>query len=168
LDVSEFWIIGISLRKYWCKVTPIDSKHRIVPENAVLVGWSIVITAFVKELNGFGEREKSVRESNGDIDLILLFGGQENAGPFAEVGRTDSDVGDYIQSFTLDDTTELGLRVAELIVKAAKRTAGRNGVIVLREGVFDAQVSEFSMVVRFEERAARIAMDQRTQFIDAW
>lgn len=41
-------------------------------------------------------------------------------------------------------------------------------MIVLRESVFDADVSKFSEVVRFEETTARIAMDQRTQLIDAW
>jgi hypothetical protein len=128
----------------------------------VFVGWVIVITAFVKKLNGFGQREKSVRKSNWNIDLILLFGGEEDAGPFAEMWRANSNVGDYVQSFALDYATEFGLWVVELIVKAAKSAPGGDGVIVLQEGVFNADVGEFRVVVGFKESAARIAMDQRT------
>jgi hypothetical protein len=85
-----------------------------------------------------------------------------DASPFAEVGRTDSNVGDYIQSFALNDTTNFGLGMAELIVKAAKRTARRDGVIVLKEGLFDAEVCELCVMVGFEERTARVAMDYRS------
>jgi len=159
LDVGELRIVGVSLRERRREITPVDGQHRIVPENAMFVGWSIVVTAFVKKLNGFGQCEKPVRESNGDIDLILLFGGEADAGPFAEMGRADANVGDYVESFAFDDATELGLRVVELIVKAAKSSAGRNRVIVLQEDVFDAPISEFRVVIRFEAGAARVAMD---------
>jgi hypothetical protein len=78
------------------------------------------------------------------------------------MGRAYANIDHYIQSFALDDTTELGLRMVELIVKAAKRSAGRDGVIVLREGVSDAEVCELCVMVGFEERTARVAMDYRS------
>ena len=53
-------------------------------------------------------------------------------------------------------------------MEAAKRFAGRDGVIVLKEGVGDAEVCEFGEVVSFEERAAGVAMDYRSQLIDTW
>jgi hypothetical protein len=41
----------------------------------------------------------------------------------------------------------------QLVMKAAKRSARRNRVIVLQEGFFDAEVGEFGVVVGFEETA---------------
>jgi hypothetical protein len=84
------------------------------------------------------------------------------------VRRAHADVDGDIQSFALDNTTEFGLRVAQLVVEAAERSAGGDGVIVLDEGVVDAEVGEFGLVVGFEERAACVAIDYRTQFIDTW
>jgi hypothetical protein len=162
LDVGESWIVGVSFRKHRREVTPLDGEHGIVPKNAVFVGGSVIITAFVKKLNGFGHGEKTVRESNGDIDLILLLGAEMDARPLAEMRRADTDVGDNVQGFALYYATELGLRVLELIMKAAKRTAGRDGVIVLKEGLFDAEVYELCVMVGFEERTARVAMDYGT------
>jgi hypothetical protein len=82
--------------------------------------------------------------------------------------RADANVDSDVQSFALDHTTELSLRVLQLVMKAAKRPAGRNGVIVLKEGVFDSEVREFGLMVGFEEGAARVAINYRTQFIDIW
>jgi len=71
----------------------------------------IVITAFVKKLNGVGQSQKSVSESERDIDLILILGGEVDTGPFTEMRRADANVGDYVESFAFDDATELGLRM---------------------------------------------------------
>ena len=103
-----------------------------------------------------------------DIDQILLFGREGDAGPLAESGRADANVDRNIQGFAFDDATELGLGVQQLIVKAAKSSAGGGGVIVLKKDVFDAEVYEFGVVVSFEERAARVAMDHGAQLIDTW
>jgi hypothetical protein len=168
LDVSEFWIVGVSLRKHRSGSAPVDGERGIIPKNAVFVGRGIVIAAFIQKLNDFCEREKTVRESDRDVDLILRLGTEVDAGPVAEMWRTQPDVDDYVQSFALDDTTELGLGVLELIVKAAKSSAGGNGMIVLQEGVFDPQICELGVVVRFEERTAGVAMDQGVQLINAW
>ena len=54
MDVGELGIVGVSWRQCRRDVTPVDGEHGIVPENAVFVGWCVVITAFVKKLNGFG------------------------------------------------------------------------------------------------------------------
>jgi hypothetical protein len=167
-DVSEFWIVGVSLRKHRSGSAPVDGERGIIPKNAVFVGWGIVIAAFIQKLNDFCQREKTVRKSDRDVDLILRLGTEVDAGPVAEMWRTEPDVDDYVQSFALDDTTELGLGVLELIVKAAKSSAGGDGVIVLKEGVVDAEGGELGLVVGFEEGAACVAIDYGTQFIDTW
>ena len=53
--------------------------------------------------------------------------------------RGHADVDGDIQSFALDNATELGLGVSQLIVKAAERSAGGDGVIILKEGVLDTE-----------------------------
>lgn len=53
----------------------------------------------------------------------------------------------------------------QLIVKAAKRSPGGDGVIVLKEGVFDSEVDELGLMVGCEKGAARVAMDYRAQLI---
>jgi hypothetical protein len=70
------------------------------------------------------------------------------------VRRADTDVQCNVQGFAFDDATEFGLCVLQLIMKAAKRSSRRVRVIVLEEGVFDAEVEEFGVMVRLEERAA--------------
>src|ERR1700756_5696025 len=94
-----------------------------------------------------------------DVDLILFLRGEADAGPFARVRRADPDVNGDVQRFAFDNATELGLRVRQLIVKAAKSSPGRNGVVVLKESVFDAEVCEFCVMVSFKECAARVPMD---------
>jgi hypothetical protein len=58
--------------------------------------------------------------------------------------------------------------VQQSIVKAVKSFLGGDGVVVLEEGVLDAEVCEFGVVVSFKERAPRVAMDYRSQLIDTW
>jgi hypothetical protein len=60
------------------------------------------------------------------------------------------------------------LGVLQLVVEAAERPARGDGVIVLEEGVVDAEVCEFGLMVGFEERTARVPIDYGTQFIDTW
>src|SRR5246127_2757619 len=64
-----------------------------------------------------------------DVDLIFFLRGEADAG----VRRADPGVNGDVQRFAFDNATELGLRVRQLIVKAAKSSPGRNGVVVLKE-----------------------------------
>jgi hypothetical protein len=107
-------------------------------------------------------------KSGWDVDQILLPGGEADTGPLAKMRRAHADVDSDIQSFALDNATELGLRMAQLVVEAAKRSAGGRGVIVLKESVVDTEVCEFDLVVGLEEGAACVAIDYRTQLIDTW
>jgi len=146
----------------------VDGQGRIVPKNAVFVGRGIVITTFVKKLNGFCESQKTVSKTGGDVDLIVGRGGQADAGPFAKMRRPEANVHGNVQNFAIDHPTELGLRVEKLIVKAAERSLGRSGVVILKEAIPDSEIREFRVVVRFEERAARISMDYRAQLTNTW
>lgn len=72
-----------------------------------------------------------------------------------------------VQSFALDETTELGLGMQQLVVKAAKDSARGERGVVLGEGVVDTEGGESRLVAGFEERAARVAMDYRAELINA-
>ena len=168
MDIGEFRTFSVSLGEHRSSRTPVDGESWVVPENAVFVGWSVVIAALVEKLNDFGKSQEAVSKSGRDVDLILLLGAEADAGPLAKMRRAYADVDSHIQSFAFDDTAELGLRVQQLIVKAAKSSLGGDGVVVLEEGVLDAEACEFGVVVSFKERAARVAMDYRSQLIDTW
>ena len=56
----------------------------------------------------------------------------------------------------------------KLIVKAAERLAGGDGMIVLEENVVDAEVGESAVMVGFEEGTAGVAMDYGTQLTNTW
>jgi hypothetical protein len=61
------------------------------------------------------ERFPSTREIHGrnppGVNLILLVGGEEDAGPLAKTGRADANVDSNIQGFAFNDAAELGLGV---------------------------------------------------------
>jgi hypothetical protein len=167
LDVCEFWIFSVSLREHVSTRTPVDAESWVVPENAVFVGRSIVIAALVEKLNCFRKSQEAVSKSGWDIDLILLLGAEADTGPLAKMRRTYADIDGDIQSFAFDDTAELRLRVLQLIMKAAKRPAGGDGVIVLEEGVCDAEICKSGTVIGFEKRAAPVSMNYWPQLVDA-
>jgi hypothetical protein len=168
LDVGKFGVIRVSLREHRVLRTPVDCQSRVIPKNAVFVGLTVVITAFVKELNRFRHSQETVSKTNWDIDLVLFLCGKANGSPLAKMGRANADVHDDIQSFAFADATELRLRMLKLIVKAAKCLAGGDRVIVLEEDVFDAEVDESGVMVAFEEGTAGVAMDYGTQLTDTW
>ena len=49
----------------------------------------------------------------------------------------------------------------QLVVKAPERAFDGAGVVVLKEGMRDAEVGELRLLVGFNEEAARVAMDNR-------
>src|SRR5258706_5023044 len=98
----------------------------------------------------------------------MVRGGEADTGPLAEVRGAGTDVDRDIQSFALDNATELGLRVAQLVVEAAKGSEGGNGVIVLKESVVDAEGGESGLVVGFEEGAACVSIHYGAQFVHTW
>jgi hypothetical protein len=73
--------------------------------------------------------------------------------------RTCADIDGDIQSFAFDNATDFSLRALQLIVKAAERSARRDGVVVLDEDVLNTEVCKSGAVVGFDKRAAGVAMD---------
>ena len=70
--------------------------------------------------------------------------------------------------FAFDDPANLRLWMMQLVVKAPERPFDGTGVVVLKEGMRDAEVGELRLMVGFNEEAARVAMDNRPQLKHAW
>jgi hypothetical protein len=132
----------------------------------MLIGRRIVITAFIEKLNGWSQRQKSVRESVGDADLILRARGKANRRPLAEMRRADANFHSHIQCFALDDSAKLCLRMRKLIVEAAEGPEGGNGVVVLKKTFADSEVGELGLMVSFDEGAPRVPVNYGTELID--
>lgn len=154
---------GYEGRRY----VPGDGQVRVVPKNAALVVGIIEIAALVKELHIVGQCEKPVGKAGGDVDLVLLLRGEDNAGPLAEMRGAQADIHRNVQGLPAHHAAELGLRMIHLIVKSAESAFGRKGKVVLHERIADSDFSESALVICFQEKAAGIAEDFRPQFPDA-
>ena len=117
----------------------------------------VEITAFVKKLDCIRQGQESVGKSRRNIDLILFLCGESNAGPFSELRRTDPDVDRDVQSFSFHYPAKLCLWMSQLVMKSAQRPPGGTRMIVLNEVIYNAKLSEFCLVVSFEEKTAVIA-----------
>ncbi len=60
------------------------------------------------------------------------------------------------------------LWVTQLVVKTAQCPLDRMRIVVLNEGIRDPEGGELRFVIRFDEEAARVAMDDRSQLNHAW
>ena len=104
-----------------------------------------------------------MREPNRNINLILLFLGKKHACPFSEVRRANSYINGNVQRFAFRDTADFRLWVTELVVKTAQGSIARMRMVVLNEGIRDAEVGELRLMESFDEEAARVAMNNRPQ-----
>src|SRR6202023_2727720 len=96
--------------------TPGDVQIWVVPGDAALVGGIVKIATLIQELDWIGKRQKSVCESARNVDLILLLGRQQYAGPLPEVRRAGTNINHDIERFAFDNTAQFRLRMAHLIV----------------------------------------------------
>ena len=81
--------------------------------------------------------------------------------------RADTNIDGDVKGFAFDHATEFSLGMIQLIVKAAKRSLGGTGVVVLDEAIVNAETSVLGSLVGFGKKTARVAMNYRTQFKDA-
>ena len=132
----------------------------------MLVAGIVEVAALVEELDSFGERQKAMRKSRRDKNLIVVVGREKDACPFPKMGRPGANVHGYIQRFAFDHAAELGLRVALLIVQSAQRVPHGARMVVLHEHFGDTQLHEFGAIVGFHEKTASVANNSGTKLID--
>ena len=103
---------------------PVNRQIGVVPANAALGTWLIVVGGFVEEFGGFGEDEEAVGETFRNpegVDFSFIGEGLEmEAGPFAEVGGVAAEVDGYIPDMAGEDADELSLRLAKLVVETSE------------------------------------------------
>ena len=120
-------------RFYW----PIDGESRVVPEDGALSRRVVKVRGLVEDLRGVREDKKAVGEALGNPEELQLVGGglgfQMESSPSAEVGRLAPKIDRHVPNMAGENSNELGLRSAELIVKAAKDSFDREGLIVLHK-----------------------------------
>lgn len=63
-----------------------------------------------------------MRKASGNVDLVLLASGKEQADPSAESGSAPADVQGNIKRLLFNDPTESCLWVVQLIVEATEGT----------------------------------------------
>jgi hypothetical protein len=95
--------------------------------------------------------------------LILLFRGKKHARPFTKVRRANSYVYCNVQRFAFHDAADFCLWVT-LLVKTAERPFAGTPMVVLHEGIRDAEVGELRLVEGFDEEVAGVGMNNRPQF----
>ena len=74
-NIGELGIFRVLFGNKRTANAPGNINIRIAPENAMLIGRIVEVAAFVKKLDGIGKRQEAVRESRGDINLIMLLRG---------------------------------------------------------------------------------------------
>src|ERR1700691_2669581 len=100
-----------------------------------------------------------MRKTHRNVNLILFLCGENHARPSPEIWRAKPNVESDIQSFALDDSTEPGLRMVQLVVKTAHRAFYGGRVIILNERVGDSERRELVSVICLHEETARITED---------
>ncbi len=101
----------VFLRYERSRNSPSDVQARIIPKNAMFIRRVVEIAALVKELDGIGQSQKAMREARRDINLILLFCGEEYRRPLSEIWRAEADVYGHVEGLAFDNTAQLCLWV---------------------------------------------------------
>ena len=86
----------------------------------------IKIGALIKELDSLSESQIPVRETARNIDLILLFCGEDDRSPLAEMGRSNANIHGYVQSLALDHAAKFCLCMPELVMESADCAFGQD------------------------------------------
>src|SRR5207245_5392793 len=116
----------------------------------------VKIAAFVEELGGFRQDQKTVRETGRYIDLAVVFCRQYCADPQPKMWRTKADIDGHVQDFALDDSAQLGLWSIQLVMKTTQSAPGGTRVVVLDEVIRDAEVSKLGLMIALQEKPARV------------
>jgi hypothetical protein len=133
----------------------------------VFVRGVVKVAALIEELDRVAQRKEAMGETRRYINKVLFLGGKKDTRPFSEPGGTETYVDSNIERLALDNAAKLGLRMAELIVKAAKRALGRGGMVILNEAVRNSEFGEPGAMIRLHERTARVAKNPWPELTDA-
>ncbi|MNP73193.1 hypothetical protein D3C76_1698800 [compost metagenome] len=99
---------------------PVDGQVRVVPANAALGRWRVVVGGFVQELGKLAQDHEPVGKTFRHPELAMVVGGQSHGDPFTEVRRAATDVYGDVQHFTGRDTDQFALGIFQLVMQTAQ------------------------------------------------
>lgn len=92
-----------------------------------------------------------------------LIGGQTRPDPLTERLGVTPEIDSNIENFPGDDAHELTLGILDLVMQAAQYAALRTRLVILDEIDVDAELCQHALVVTFQKKPARVAVDFRLQ-----
>lgn len=135
---------------------PLDPDLGVIPEDAAAISGIVEVAALVEKMHGGSESQEAVRESDGDVYLIVLFGGEDYADPLAEMRGAAAYVHDDIKRFACDHAAQFGLGPVQLVVEPAYDVERGTRVTVLNEAIVNSQGVELPFVIALEVKTARV------------
>lgn len=153
--------MAVLFRDDWVCGPPIDPELGILPVDPVFGGGIIKVAALVEKLRFVGKHRESVCETSWNVDLMLIFRRQDNAGPFPECRGAATYVDGNIKNFPAHYPAQFRLGMAQLVVETTQRITPRTGMIVLNKDVANADFREFGRVIGLEKKAPMIAQRAR-------
>jgi hypothetical protein len=103
---------------------PINGENRVAPQDGTVSRWMVEICGFVEHLCGVREDKEAVGETFWNPEELQFvsrgLGFQMESSPFPKVGRFPPEVDRDVPDMARENSDELALWPAKLIVKAAK------------------------------------------------
>ena len=144
---------------------PVDAEQRVVEANARIVLRRIEVGDFVEDHGVRLERQKCVRETDGNEDLVAFLGTKQHGKMLAESRRVPPQIDGDIADAPGKHADELRLRERLLLKVETAQGPARLGYgdVILNEDHVDAGLLEPALVVGFAEKAARVVKALRLQ-----
>lgn len=98
---------------------PVDRQINVVPDDAALMLWCVVIGRFVKKFSRFAQHHKTMRKAFGHPELVFVFSTQMSPYSLSEGCAVFAQIHGHIEYFALNDPYQLSLGLPDLIVQAA-------------------------------------------------
>lgn len=149
---------------------PGDVESGVVPDDGAFSLGMVKICGFVEDFGRFGQDKKTMSEAFGNPERLEFssFGERPEmkASPFAEVGRAAAKIDGDVPNVARKHADQFSLRLAELIVQAAKNTFGRKGLVVLNELGRKSGLGKGGSVEDLSEPSAAVAKAFRLNQFD--
>src|SRR6185503_5378445 len=88
---------------------PRNAELGVVPQDPSFGCWNVEVRALVHEEGRFAGHAEAVRESGRNEHLTLVFAGQRDRDPMAEMRGSPTDVDGHVVDFSLQHRDELSL-----------------------------------------------------------
>jgi hypothetical protein len=157
--VSQKAVSGVFFGKHRELHRPVDIQVRIRPKNAGFTFRCVRFAAFIMDQCFFAENTKPVRESFGNIQLVLVLIRQDGTRPLTKMGRAATNVHDHVKDLPFQCLYEFGLGTGILEVETPESASNRKRHVVLHKRTINSAVFVPYMMVGLHEEAALVGVD---------